>query len=269
MKRNLWPRILWSAFLILSLGLLFLLYGPPSTASKAVVETYPIFSTTPQRESLTLYLEEFNRLRTNQISRTRQPAQFLGGTVLRRVKLGDVEVVLTHGTNSWTDQKLHYQLESNANWSTIRAPAEGASVVHILKPASRQRILLNHDKGLSVYDLRSGKLEQLLSTQGLLISPDRRWASTYEIVDEFGHYSLVIIDLDNLQIRKLFSFWEADPGSGISFHSNWSADSKALEFYGDVLLVNKVQDTHSAPIRKVRYLYLAERGELHDLSGVP
>jgi len=271
MNLNLWSRALWSALLLFSLGLLFLLYRPPLPASKAV-ETHPVFSAGPQPESLAVYLEEFNRMRTNRLSKSRQPEQFRGGTVLHQDELADdgAKVVLMYEGVSWTaNQKLHYRKDTNAKWITIRAPVPNAHVVHILKPANEQRILLVHNKAVSIYNFSSGEKKPLFQGSRLTFSLDRRWAAGYETIDTNGRYALLIVDLDTLQIRKLFTMWEADPGSGTSFHCNWSADGKVLEFYGDVLLVDKVQDTHSAPIRKVRYVYLVEKGELHDLSGMP
>jgi hypothetical protein len=271
MNLNLWSRALWGALLLFSFGLLFLLYGPTLPDSKAV-ETYPVFSTAPWPESLAVYLEEFNRQRTNRLSKSRQPEQFLGGTILHQDELAEdgVKVVLTHEGESWTaNQKLHYRKDTNSKWITIRAPLQDARVVHILQPANEQRILLVHNKAVSIYNFSSGEKKPLFQGSRLTFSPDRRWAAGYETIDTNGRYALLIVDLDTLQIRKLFTMWEADPGSGTSFHSNWSADGKVLEFYGDVLLVDKLQDTHSAPIRKVRYVYLVEKRELHDLSDAP
>lgn len=271
MKRNRWALVFYFVVLFFSLGLLYMLYGPSSPAGKAV-ETFPSFPPGNPPESLTGYLEEFNRLRTSTPSPPQRRRQFLGGTVLHQDSLpkGGAEIVLTYGGNSWTEnQQLHYRKDTNATWNTLQSPVRAASKAYLLKSNEVQRVLLEGNKSLLVYDLLSGKNEKLLPGRSVSISPDRRWASAYEVIDEFGYYSLAVIDLDTLQIRKPFSIWEADPGSGISFYCNWSADSKALEFHGDVRLVDENQDIHSAPIRKVRYIYYVDNGELYDLSGAP
>ena len=70
------------------------------------------------------------------------------------------------------------------------------------------------------------------------LSPNQRWKFVVKCDncdDDFGggFHSARVVDTSSMKERLLFTFWDADVGSGIRLVVRWSDDSEALRLKGE------------------------------------
>ncbi len=154
--------------------------------------------------------------------------------------------ILSYEGSRWWEQQFTYvYFEKTGELREITAAASKGSLLDAFvlagKDCERPFLLGSfsdmHDYSpatdeLWTYDLRDGEWTLISNGSGLGLSPDRSKA-TFWRSDDFAFHCLYVWSIQSGAIRPIVSLNEADPGSGTSWDTRWSRDSKAISIRGD------------------------------------
>ena len=113
------------------------------------------------------------------------------------------------------------------------------------------------DDELWAYDLREENWALISNGHLPEISPDRSKAIFWRS-DDFAFHCLYVWDIQTGDIRPILSMSEADPGSGTSWDTRWSRDSKAFNLRGQCTGFEDARGDYM----EFDFIYLVSSGKL-------
>lgn len=265
----------------------FRLTGPPLGWGSDVALGLPVFSDRDPGE-VEAYLPGYRAPSSSATASASPPPDSAGDGVVGKPFHRDsapgcgLSVLQTHAGRVWGEEQHFYiQRHDGAGWrevllpramklqgATIVCPPSGAVVLlsrwNSWFPPDYERFLrsvfaseLRAEFAVYALDLERGDLKYLFPGHGLVPSPDRRWVAYLTSLNGVsGFHNIKLYDVRTGRSARVLALAEADPGSGVSFGYDWSADSKALLITG-----------RASGFTSLRIVYLVDTGELFDLEG--
>ena len=103
---------------------------------------------------------------------------------------------------------------------------------------------------------------------GSNVSPNGRWRVIIKREnsndDIAGFYSLSMEETDSGNVHTLFTFWDADVGSGYRLSVRWSNESKAIQLKGDTRGFSYSNDSN-LEYESFNFVYLVEDKRLFSM----
>jgi hypothetical protein len=156
------------------------------------------------------------------------------------VRLDGRVVAVVERWNSWWPQEKNYR---RFLWSTIRPELRAEYRIYSL-------------------DLERGTLAYLFPGHDVRVSPNRELAAYMGSENGFSGLHTIRVWKIGGESKPVLSLTEIDPGSGISFSYDWTADSNALVIRGST-------QGFSGSARKGKFgiAYSLERDSFFDLTS--
>lgn len=173
--------------------------------------------------------------------RSRIPGRILSA---RHDQVCSLWMIASYGGENWMeDQRFHLYFEKSAQLLEVTAVTDKGTLseVFMLSGADCDRPLLlceftyrfnSSCNELWTYDLRGKHWKLISNGNSPELSPDRSKAKFWRS-DDFAFHCLHVWDIQTGVIKPVLSLREPDPGSGTSWDSCWSQDSKAIHVVGD------------------------------------
>jgi hypothetical protein len=275
------------AFYLLHLGW-FLIFGPPQWF-EAVQARSPQISSVQLGSAHDRYLAELRRAAPARLAApaTRIP-EGLSGSVVREDRLGASGPALLQTRSEGTD-RIYVRAQQGAPWREIVLPQAGRiGEARWIGTAEGERLLvegrrpwwprstqygrfwiaifrpaLRPSSGLYLLDPRTDVARFLCAGAVPTPSPDRASVAFLRSSGR-GLHSLHVWTASEPEARTVVSLWEADPGSGRSFHWRWSDDSAVLFVQGRA---RGYAASPSRTARAVDLLYELREDRLAELAG--